>query len=51
METGVGGASRSNAEKAGRTPCITEPSNARDTCIGGAGLVEAMQRKQAVYSH
>ena len=26
----------SDAEKAGRTPCITERSNATDTCIGGA---------------
>ena len=35
-ETCVGGASRSDAEKAGRTPCIKEQSNATDTCIGGA---------------
>ena len=35
-ETCVGGASRSDAEKAGRTPCVTGRSNATDTCIGGA---------------
>ena len=35
-ETCVGGASKSDAEKAGRTPCVTGRSNATDTCIGGA---------------
>ena len=35
-ETCVGGASRSDAEKAGRTPCVTERSNATDTCIGSS---------------
>ena len=40
-ETCVGGASRSDSEKAGLTPCVTEGSNATDTCIGGASGGEA----------
>ena len=34
-DTCVGGASRSDTEKAGRAPCVIEGSNDTDTCIGG----------------
>ena len=40
-ETCVGGASRSDSEKAGRTLCVTEQSNATDTCIGGSSEGDA----------
>ena len=40
-DTCVGGASRSDAEKAGQTPCVIERSNDTDTCIGGASKHEA----------
>ena len=33
-DTCVGGASRSDADKAGRTLCVIERSNDTDTCIG-----------------
>ena len=33
---GIGSTGSSDAEKAGRTPCVTEQSNDTDTCTGGA---------------
>ena len=40
-DTCVGGASRSDAEKAGHAPCVIEQSNDMDTCIGGASRRDA----------
>ena len=48
-ETCVGGANRSDAEKAGWTPCVIERSNAPDTCIGGASRRDA-EKAGSVYS-
>ena len=48
-ETCVGGASRSDAQKEGWTPCVTGRSNATDTCIGGASGADA--KKAGIYIH
>ena len=40
-DTCVGGASRSDAKKAGQRPCVIEQSNDMDACIGGASRHDA----------
>ena len=55
VETCAGGASRSDAEKASRTPCVTEQSNATNTGIGGAsggdvkkaGIIHSLGSRQS----
>ena len=54
MDTSVGGAGVSYAEKVGWTLCVIEWSNDADTCIGGAsrrdaektGIVQSIESRQ-----